>query len=143
VIFLLIIIIIINIKRIGAKAPFLHGLFIGGNMKRKSNFNKKKIIVNNFKLIEIIKGMKGIYSISFIKRDGSFSKLLTSNSMKKHKRRLKGVGKPYSDKERDIITLFGINRQRWTSVRLHSIVEIKGEGKVFIPLKGCERRYEV
>jgi len=104
---------------------------------RKTKAQREKILFDLEDIKEIIKDLKGYISISFIKKDRIYTevRLLANPITEKEKLEMKeSGGRGYKDKDNHSITIYCFNRKRWTNVRLHSIIEVRAEGKLFLPI---------
>lgn len=89
----------------------------------------------DIKSAELVKeeiGRDGIFGITFIKKDGTTRHMSARLGVKSH---LRGGDKSYSDEEKNIITVFDMNKKSYRGVRLDSVVEIAKGGKVLYSKK--------
>ena len=69
----------------------------------------------------LAKGNK-IFSVTFIKKDGSIRKLVGRLGVRKG---VKGVGMSFSPSEKNLMVVFDMHKQAFRMVNLQTILEIK------------------
>lgn len=85
---------------------------------RKTNMTRDE-------LIEMMEDGK-IVGLTFRKADGSVRKMCARLGAKVN---LKGGEKPYSDVEKNIVTVFDMNKAGYRSIRMESLITIRKNGK--------------
>lgn len=85
--------------------------------------------VSRKKIAEIIRKMKGFYSVDFIKRsNGELRRMNCLNHVKKH---LTGGQKNFSDEEKGLITTYSIDSEGYRSIPIEGIVAVQGEKETY------------
>lgn len=73
-----------------------------------------------------------IFSVKFIKRDGSVREMQARLGVTS---RLKGGQKAYDDSEKNILTVFDMNKEGYRAIKIETIIEIKAHGQVIYSRK--------
>ena len=69
-----------------------------------------------------------IYSVSFIKKDGT---IRIMNARRGVKKGVKGVGMSYNPTEKDLVVVFDMQKEAFRMINAETILEIKAEKKVY------------
>lgn len=75
-------------------------------------------------MLEQIKKTNGrIFSITFVKKDGSIRKMTARLGVKKD---LKGVGLKFDPTERSLVVVFDMHKRAYRMINLQTIISFKG-----------------
>lgn len=78
-------------------------------------------------MLEQIKKTNGrIFSVTFVKKDGSIRKMTARLGVKKD---LKGVGLKFDPTERSLVVVFDMNKRAYRMINLQTIITFKHESK--------------
>lgn len=78
-------------------------------------------------MLEQIKKTNGrIFSITFVKKDGSIRKMTARLGVKKD---LKGVGLKFDPTERSLVVVFDMHKRAYRMINLKTIITFKHESK--------------
>jgi len=85
--------------------------------------------INKNKALEIINNTKGkIFTVNFIKKDGSLRKMNCRQGVKKH---LKG-GKPaYDFKSKGLISVYDLQSKGYRTININTLQTLKTENQTF------------
>jgi hypothetical protein len=87
----------------------------------------EKIDVTN--AVKLIKSTKGkIFTVSFIKKDGSLRRMNCRLGVKKH---LKGGEMAYDPSEYDLLPVFDLQNEAYRMINLETLKEITVDGETF------------
>jgi hypothetical protein len=80
--------------------------------------------------LDAIRNSKGkIFSVIFIKRtDKSLRKMVCRTGVKKH---LKGGKSPYNFSDKDLISVFDVQKKDYRTIDINSLVEVKINKEVY------------
>jgi hypothetical protein len=71
---------------------------------------------------------KKIFSVTFIKKDGSLRKM---NAMRGVRKGVKGVGHSFDPSEKNLLTVYDMQKQDFRFVNLNEIISFKANRKSF------------
>lgn len=78
-------------------------------------------------MLEQIKKTKGkIFSVTFVKKDGTIRKMTARLGVKKD---LKGVGLKFDPTERSLVVVFDMHKRAYRMINLQTIITFKHESK--------------
>jgi hypothetical protein len=78
-------------------------------------------------MLEQIKKTNGrIFSVTFVKKDGSVRKMTARLGVKKD---LKGVGLKFNPSERSLVVVFDMHKRAYRMINLQTIITFKHESK--------------
>lgn len=78
-------------------------------------------------MLEQIKKTKGeIFSVTFVKKDGTIRKMTARLGVKKD---LKGVGLGFDPTERSLVVVFDMHKRAYRMINLQTIITFKHESK--------------
>lgn len=78
-------------------------------------------------MLEQIKKTNGrIFSVTFVKKDGSIRKMTARLGVKKD---LKGVGLKFDPTERSLVVVFDMHKRAYRMINLQTIITFKHESK--------------
>lgn len=78
---------------------------------------------------QVIRSAKGrIFSATFVKKNGEVRVMTARTGVKKH---LKGTGMKYNPEERNLISVFDMNKRQYRTINIGTLLNVKIAGVLY------------